>query len=132
MIWGDSPLKLHCEGAKKQVGDYTENVSCFSRNFVKILQGSYFNKLFLLVQSKNQFSTHPVVFFNLLMLLVTSGHTYLNLEVLVEGLPECVHHHLLFGEKVFWKILRNNQTKWEASCQLCSLEKLFWKLSGNS
>ena len=33
---------------------------------------------------------------------------------------------------MFWKFLRNNQTKSEASRQLCSLKKLFWKFLGKS
>ena len=33
---------------------------------------------------------------------------------------------------MFWIFLRNNQTKSEASRQLCSLKKLFWKFLGKS
>ena len=42
------------------------------------------------MQSKSQWSTHLVVFFNPLLLVVTKEHKYLNLEVLVEGLPKYV------------------------------------------
>ena len=41
------------------------------------------------MQSKSQWGT-PLVFFNPLMLVVTKVNTYLNLEVLVEGLLKYV------------------------------------------
>ena len=69
-----------------------------------------------------------MVFFNALILVLTKGHTYLNLEVVVEGLLGYIISFVTrcsFNLTVLLKFLRNNQTKSEASHQLCFLKKLF-------
>ena len=55
--------------------------------------------IFQCMPRKNLWITHPMVFFNPLMFVVTKGHTYL-LEVLVEDLQVCMtfsYHHPLKG-----------------------------------
>ena len=60
---------------------------CFSRNMVKIYRTAILTNYFRCIKSKSQWSTHPVLFFNPLMLVVTDKiQTQTNLEVLVEGL----------------------------------------------
>ena len=52
---------------------------CFTRNLVKIYRTAILTNFFWCMQSKSQWSTHPVVFFNPLMLVVTKDtHIYLN------------------------------------------------------
>ena len=51
---------------------------CFSWNLVKIYRVAILMNFFQCMRSKSQWSTHPVVFFNPLMLVATKGHTYLN------------------------------------------------------
>ena len=72
---------MYFEGAKKQACNYVEDVlcyRCFSRNSVKIYKTAILMNFFQFMQSKSQWSTHLVVFYNPLMLAVTKGHKYLN------------------------------------------------------
>ena len=52
---------------------------CFTKNMVKIYRTAILTNFFWCMRSKSQWSTHPVVFFNPLMLVVTKDiHIYLN------------------------------------------------------
>ena len=61
---------------------------CFSRNLTEIYRTVILTKFFPIYATQNPVEcTHLVVFFCLLMLVISKGHTYLlNLEVLVESL----------------------------------------------
>ena len=68
---------MYLEGAKMQACNYAENKTCyryFSKNLTKIYRTAALN--FRCMQSKSQWSTHLMVFFNHLMLVVTKEHTY--------------------------------------------------------
>ena len=76
--WRSKEASLHSENALCY--------RCFSRNLAKIYRAAVLTNFFRCMQNKSQWSTYPLMFFNPLMLVVAKGHTYLNLEVLVEGL----------------------------------------------
>ena len=102
---------------------YSENLSCyrcFSRNLPKIYRATILWNLFRCMWYKSQWRTRPTVFYNSLMLVVTRGHIYLNKPAsLTWGFTYvCMtffYCHVLKGKGVFWKFLRYNQTKSEAS-----------------
>ena len=50
----------------------------FSRNAAKSYRIAILTNFFWCMRSKHQWSTHPLLFFNPLMLVVTKGHTHLN------------------------------------------------------
>ena len=78
---------MYFEVDKKQACNYAENAlcyRCFSRNLAKMYRTAILTNFFQCMQNKCQWNTYAVVFFNPLMLVVTTGHTYL--EVLDEGL----------------------------------------------
>ena len=73
-----NPLKVYFEGAKKQACNYAENAlyyRCFSRNLARIYRTAILSNLFWCMQSKSQWSTHLVAFFNPLIMVVTKKHT---------------------------------------------------------
>ena len=77
LIRRGNPLKMYFELAEKQAFSYAENAlcyRCFSRNLAKIYRTAILTNFFRYMRTKSQWSTHPVVFFNLLMLVVTKGH----------------------------------------------------------
>ena len=69
----------------------------FSRNLVKIYRKAMLTNFFWCMRSKSQQSTHPVMFSNPLMLVVTKGNTYLKSQS---------SHQLCSVKKLFWKIFR--------------------------
>ena len=64
---------MYFEGAKKQNRNYDENVvlQMFFSSFAKIYTTAILTNCFRCIRSKSQWSTHPVVFFNPLMLVDT-------------------------------------------------------------
>ena len=78
---------MYFEEAKKQTGNYAENALCY--RCYKFTEQ-------LMYAKQNQWNTQTVVFFNLLMLMVTKEHTYLKKpKALVEGLFLNMHDVLL-------------------------------------
>ena len=123
------------EPLEKQACHYAENALCyryFSRNLVKIYRTAILMNIFWYMQSKKQGSTHPVVFFNPLMLVAIKWHKYLNKPASLSWrfAQVCItlcYPVVLKGQKSFWTFLSNNQMKSEASHQLCCLKKLLKK-----
>ena len=124
--WRESIFNIVAENALRY--------RCFFRNLVKIYRKAILKNFSRCMRSKSQWCTHSVVFFNPSMPVVIKGDAYLNKPAslswrFAQVCMSFCYHQELKGWKIFWKFLRNNQTKLkgEASYQLCSLKKLFWK-----
>ena len=92
--------RSYFEEAQKEACNYAKNVLChrhFSRNLVKIYRKAILTNFFWRMRSKSQQSTHPVMFSNPLMLVVTKGNTYLKSQS---------SHQLCSVKKLYWKIFR--------------------------
>ena len=81
-IFGEHLEKHQCKSAfsvQFQAQNYAENVlcyRCFSRNLAKIYRKAISTNFSRCMQSKNQPSTHPVMFINPVILVVTKGYTH--------------------------------------------------------